>query len=281
MNEYRKFWDQIDQVILLNLPSRKDRYEAFMRGIGALIPPDKLYCFRAVWGKDIEGFGKKPWFRGKKRDNAWASRGGCSLSHSLIFSKAQEEGWKTLLILEDDIALSKSFSFDLLDTLAEKALSRPEWDFLYLGFTNPREPHYTVEKLDETHDLVHVYGAKCTHAYLARVPWKPLIAQLPHRHHVWEWVARHVAVDRYYQECLSFNYTIWVVTPSLIVQEASFSDLLGKQALSHEVNPAFQIAVSQPDTPCFEQAFAKEKQRQKRRSLLRSVRFWKKRLLGF
>src|SRR5687768_5014284 len=95
-------WQLIDGVFVVNLDQRPDRWTEFQAAAQSIIPAEKLHRLSACVGRDLSGFGQRPWFRGGKRDNTWAGRAGCLQSHRRALLKAREAGWRTVLLLEDD-----------------------------------------------------------------------------------------------------------------------------------------------------------------------------------
>ena len=92
-------------ICAINLDTRMDRWEIFQREILPQfegLPVDRI---SATLGTQILGYGKAPYFRGRKRDRTWAARGGCTLSHRNAMLHAKAKGWSHLLILEDDITI--------------------------------------------------------------------------------------------------------------------------------------------------------------------------------
>lgn len=62
------FWDRIDGVLVVNLDSRPDRWQALQAATAGLIPAAKLQRLPATLGAALPGYGVAPWFRGRKRD---------------------------------------------------------------------------------------------------------------------------------------------------------------------------------------------------------------------
>lgn len=78
-------WDFIDKVIYINLNRRKDRRLYLSRELKKLgIPKDKIFRLEAI--EYSPGYI------------------GCAMSHLHALHMADKEGWKNVLILEDDIA---------------------------------------------------------------------------------------------------------------------------------------------------------------------------------
>jgi glycosyl transferase family 25 len=106
-------WEFVDKVIYINLDHRQDRRDImklfFEKG---QIPEDKIVRFPAI--------------KGRKTGE------GCLLSHTGVLILAKQNGWKNILILEDDLQwLDFEPAYKQLCELVEK----PKWDVILLtGF---------------------------------------------------------------------------------------------------------------------------------------------------
>lgn len=214
----------IDGVLVVNLDSRPDRWQQVQALANGLIPAEKLQRLPATAGINLPGYGERPWFRGRKRDKTWAGRAGCALSHRAAIAHARQSGWRSVLILEDDIEPSPSLPAVLASLPA--ALSANDWDVCYLGYTDPVSPYRTLAELPEGHALCQVSGCSTTHAYILRdTTFEWLLGRLPEPHRVWQWTSRHRAIDRWYYRNLARRFVVTAVSPALINQQAGFSDI--------------------------------------------------------
>lgn len=219
------FWQRIDGAFVINLDARADRWAQFQIAARDIIPAEKLHRFSACLGRELPGFGQRPWFQGGKRDKTWAGRAGCLLSHRRALLKARELGWRTTLLLEDDAAFAPDFNC-LADSLAA-ALREHDWEVCYLGFTEPWSPGRQLTKLDGQHSLNQIHGATTTHAYLVRESARDwILARLPDESRVWPWLATHRAIDRWYQRRIGLEFRVVCVTPSVVNQNDSTSDIV-------------------------------------------------------
>lgn len=220
------FWDIVDAVLLINLDQRMDRWAKFQESAAGIIPNEKIHRISAVFGQNLPGYGVKPWFRGGKRDLTWAARAGCTLSHRRALTTACEHGWQTVLILEDDVAIDASFCTILHDIARSLTRNDAAWQICYLGFTDPGAPCRVIDEINASHQLVEISGCTTTHAYLIKPRSRGWILDaLPDDHTVWPWLARHRAIDRWYQTVLSRNFTVTCVSPAVLHQQAGFSDI--------------------------------------------------------
>lgn len=218
------FWALVDGVLVVNLDNRPDRWAHVQSATADFIPPEKLHRLPATLGAGLPGYGAPPWFRSRKRDTTWAGRAGCTLSHRAAVIHAKQKGWRTVLILEDDIELDPALT-EVLSGLPG-ALKACDWDVCYLGYTDPVSPYRTLAKLAQGHGLYAVYGCSTTHAYLlCDRTYDTLLAKLPTAATVWRWISRHRAIDRWYYRNLARHFKVCAVSPALINQQAGLSDI--------------------------------------------------------
>jgi len=225
------FWDQIDAVLVINLDHRPERWERLQAAARGIIPTEKLHRVPAILGRELPGFGQRPWFRGRARDLTWAARAGCTLSHRLALATAREAGWHNVLIMEDDVEFSADFSSMAapLHTALSPGGPAAASDLCYLGYTDPEGPARSLAVLGQQHHLAQVYGCNCAHAYMVKAHVRDwLLAHLPNETNIWPWLSRKRAVDRWYLRTLGRHFQVAAVTPSLVNQLAGFSDIVGR-----------------------------------------------------
>ena len=240
------FWDLIDAVLVINLDQRPERWARLQAATRGLIPAEKLHRVPAIFGRELPGFGQRPWFRGRRRDLTWAARAGCTLSHRRALATAREAGWGTVLILEDDVEFSSNFAPLAASLHAALAPGGPAAasDLYYLGYTDPEGPARSLAALGPQYHLAQVYGCNCAHAYVvtARVRnW--LLARLPDETHIWSWLAHKRAVDRWYLRTLGRHFQVTAVAPSLVNQLAGFSDIVGR-AIDYVAQDGHRLTVA-------------------------------------
>ena len=223
-------WKLIDAVLVINLDHRADRWAQFQQAVAGIIPPEKILRIPAVVGKEIIGYGTRPWFRSRKRDLTWAARAGCVLSHRRALTTARDRGWQTVLILEDDVSIEPAFG-QLAGALAATLAKSPEaWQICYLGFTEPLAPCRVIAALDDSHQLCEISGCTTTHAYLIQARARGwILACLPDATSIWPWLARHRAIDRWYQTVLARHFPVTCVSPAVMNQRPGFSDIVQRQ----------------------------------------------------
>jgi hypothetical protein len=268
-------------ICVINLDSRTDRWEIFQREILPHfhgLPVDRI---SATLGTQIPGYGKAPYFRGRKRDRTWAARGGCTLSHRNAMLHAKAKGWSHLLILEDDITIETTPSPEFLNAL-QNALRSTHFDVCYLGFTDPVPPFRQLINLGSGHALHQVFGCSTTHAYtLSTHAMDCILAALPTTESIWNWIARHRAIDRFLSRNLSPQLNVAALSPSLIIQRPCFSDIVGKDVASCTENHQTNIEPLNPDPQAFDSRMRSQAAAFSRAAYLDQFRGHWKKLRGF
>jgi glycosyl transferase family 25 len=120
--------DCFGRTYVINLPERKDRLNGITRelnaaGLGFTHPKVRLFC--ATRSRETHGFPS-------------AGARGCFLSHLGILTQAREEGLQSILVLEDDLALSPLFAANV-ERLLQEVMHRP-WGFVYFGHREETPP---------------------------------------------------------------------------------------------------------------------------------------------
>ena len=226
---YHSVWNQIDGILVINLDESVERYERFKQVNRNFLPLEKVQRLSAVYGRRLPTFGKKPWFTEQTGDRAnfWGGTAGCALSHRRAIEKAKAEGWKNVLILEDDAVVRDNASG--VDMLAQALEELTGNYMLYLGFNKP-VPYGRLLKKGGAVDLWQVEGVLATHAYLLpQSMYDIVLSLLPTEENVWEWLTRYRAIDSMYRDYLSAvpGVRICALYPVLVDQGESLSDIGG------------------------------------------------------
>jgi glycosyl transferase family 25 len=117
-----KLEDIFARTYIINLPERVDRkkgIERELKGIGSSLIPGKIELFPGVKPEDTRGFPTKGVL-------------GCYLSHLEILKEAREQSLKNVLVIEDDLALSKRFN--RVAKQLSSCLESLDWGIVFLGF---------------------------------------------------------------------------------------------------------------------------------------------------
>jgi len=118
INEY------FDKVICINLAKRYDRWEEMQEQFNK--HKIKVSRFNAIDGNPM-GW-KSENFAGK--ETSFNGAMGCIASHVNVYSLAKQNGWKNVLIIEDDC----DFIDNLNEMFEESIKTLPnKWDLLYFG----------------------------------------------------------------------------------------------------------------------------------------------------
>jgi glycosyl transferase family 25 len=238
-SEGNRLWDG---VVLINLAARPERLQRFEQLAGNVTYLDAWERLEAVDGRTVKGFGERPFFRGGPRDRARAGRGGCVLSHREALLKAKSAGWRSVLVLEDDVSFAEDFEAHVAE-LGEELSRVGNWGVCYLGYTQPVGPFRSVASLGGGRCLVELAGCYTTHAYVARrEAYDAILRQLPDADSIWSWLLRHRAIDRWYARHLSRKFPVLAVTPGICGQYSDFSDIGQRQAGSDR-EAEFEVAI--------------------------------------
>lgn len=222
-------WNEIDGILVINLDSSRERMDKFLADNAETLPLEKVHRLSAVYGRALPSYGKEPWFTARTAERAsyWGGAGGCSLSHARAIARAKAEGWRNVLIMEDDVVTGQH-----PDALAmlEYALKNIKGDYmLYLGYSRPTPYGSAVQKSGE-HALWQVEGVLSTFAYL--VPesmYDRLLAVMPTEENIWEWMSIHRAIDTFYKDTVASmpGVKIYSIQPDLVVHIDGMSDVSG------------------------------------------------------
>lgn len=139
LNEY------FDCIYCINLLHRKDRLDQFKKDNLSILGTSILQVFKAIDGNDLT-------------DPDWQySRGalGCRLSHLAVYKDAVAKKYSKIIVLEDDVILSKHLKESLFDVIK---ITNHDWDMIYLGGTHYLKP----DKVNE--NVVKLNGTLALHA---------------------------------------------------------------------------------------------------------------------
>jgi glycosyl transferase, family 25 len=222
---------EVAGIYVINLDSRPERWELFQselksweKAFGKI--PERL---SAVAGIKLPGYGMKPWFPARIpewRQREWGGKAGCILSHRQAINKAFEQGWKNVLIVEDDTFLTEEIALAWKDGLARLVLDLPEdWSTIYLCTACSISPFRTIGEYQDF-KMVEASGAFGTVAYLLNERiFERVLAELPDERTIWSWVARHKTIDRWCSQNLLRYGRVYLFVPSLVGHHAGSSDI--------------------------------------------------------
>lgn len=224
--EHNYVWDLIDAILVINLPTRPDRWQHFLEKNAALLPMDKVHRVDAVLGVELPGYGEAPWFceRTQNRARVWGGLGGCILSHRKALQMVVDKKWRNALIMEDDAEL---VPMDGLAVLPDFLNPLREPYFVYLGYHCVR-PYGLRLAQKSGHEFWRVEGVLTAHAYVASAEaGRIVVERFPESPDIWEWMARYRGPDTFYRDYLSsdLGVRVHVIWPVLAVQGSIASDI--------------------------------------------------------
>lgn len=229
-------WNSVDGILVINLDTSVERMQKFLADNAETLPINKVQRLSAVLGRALPTYGQAPWFTPATGERArfWGGTAGCALSHRKAIEKARAEGWRNVLIMEDDAVVRCDAAG--MNMLAN-ALETLKGDYmLYLGYNKP-VPYGRMLKKGDGVDLWQVEGVLATHGYLLPASmYDKVLALLPTEENVWEWLTRYRAVDSMYRDYVSAlpGVRICALYPVLVDQGEATSDIGGQAAAEAE-----------------------------------------------
>lgn len=224
------FWNHIDSVYVINLDSRSDRWENFLKASVGIIPREKLHRISGVVGRELSGYGNAPWFseRTGERSPSWGGAAGCALSHRKVLETARDRGDGYFVVFEDDVDFRPiPAAGELLGRFVEeKSLRR---GIFYLGF---HKMPLTGRRLvcENGAEIWQLPGVLALHAYMLHgESVDRLLSLLPTSENVWAWLARYRAIDTWCREYITMQagMPVYGLIPQWVVQSSSHSDIGG------------------------------------------------------
>lgn len=222
-------WSNIDNIYVINLARRADRWQQFLQKHQAILPPDKIIRIEALDGQCLPGYQQPPWFRPHNANRAhnWSGGAGCALSHRAAIAAAQQRNNRYALILEDDACLlEQADSLQLVRRFLSTA--EPDWGLLYLGHHELPARAEKIRARQQQSTLWQIDGVIAAHAYIIPQRAFPfLLKALPNEQNIWQWMARYRAIDRFYRDFFPARSGLktLALTPVLFEQQSGFSDL--------------------------------------------------------
>lgn len=225
-------WDAIGGILVINMDTSPERFASFLHNNAAGFPVHKVQRLSAVAGRQLPDYGKAPWFTAATGERApfWGGTAGCALSHRRAVEYARNQGWRNVLILEDDAAYDAVAG---AESLLNRALQTLQGDYmLYLGFNRPT-PYGRRIMTEQEAGLWQIEGVLATHAYLLPASmYDRLLSLLPTEHTVWDWLSRYRAIDVFYRDFVAAlpGVRIYAVLPVMFCQSDEQSDISGGAA---------------------------------------------------
>ncbi len=224
----RSCWDMLDGVLVINMDTSTERLERFMAHHAPLFPSGKLQRLSAVAGRKLPGYGVPPWFTENTGERAafWGGTAGCALSHRKAIEYAKAQGWRHVLIMEDDAQLEPTPEAEALVARALSELGEAPY-MLYLGYNRPT-PLGSKRWRGESCDIWRVSGVLATHSYIVPASMYDIIlGYLPTEETVWEWLSVYKAVDVMYRSFVALHrgVRVYALYPMMSRQCDAVSDI--------------------------------------------------------
>jgi len=203
--------DRVDKIFCINLDKRPDRWEAVLSQFNKVGLDGHVQRYSAIE----------------------ASPGvvGCTLSHYNIIKKAKEEGYKNVLIFEDDVEFIRTDQFEdtIINSFSQLESLNIDYDMFYLGGNVKGNNNKRINT-----NLVELNNVKCAHAYITCESVYDTILNIIDAgdiNNIWSWNGGNpdrLNIDYTYAARIAPNYNVYGVWPMLAKQAAGISDLNGE-----------------------------------------------------
>jgi hypothetical protein len=144
--------DFFERTYIINLPQRTDRRRAMLKeleGVEISLVPKKVEIFPAICPTDAGAFPS-------------IGARGCFLSHLNVLKRVKEDCLANVLVMEDDLSISKNFMADEANLVNQ--LSASNWGFVYFGHVEKTlpAPKATLQPFSGNLLTTHFYGVNAT-----------------------------------------------------------------------------------------------------------------------
>jgi GR25 family glycosyltransferase involved in LPS biosynthesis len=211
--------ESIDKIYIINLKNRTDRWKLCLEQLQKYnitnykrfnaIKPDLKKIKKIHYSKNNLRIGGNKYIIGAL---------GCKLSHLNIVQEAKKNGYKKILILEDDFLLTKDFIDKLQKVMKDIEDNKIHINMLYLGFSIIRKNPYKDTVIP---NLKQITNGHTTHAYMLNSEFYDTIIK--------EVTTCYCEIDVCYANMQKKYKGIYGVYPCLISQRESYSDILCKK----------------------------------------------------
>ncbi|MEL7087601.1 MAG: hypothetical protein AAGL98_04045 [Planctomycetota bacterium] len=191
--------------------------------------PDRLEAFRDEFKREApgQGFERFPALTASIAEQPKVNaRIGCLLSHRGVIEMARERGWEYVVAFEDDVSLVPDAGARW--TKAIEQLGNRPWELLFLG-QNTQGPIYR-----EQGNLYRISRCVALHAVVYhRRSYDAILRRLPATEaEALPFVARHKAIDVFFERHVIPLVPAYCVWPHLAHQRAGVSDIQGTQTVA-------------------------------------------------
>lgn len=205
---------KIDKIFIINLDYREDRRESAKKQIEKLIQGTNLTYEFFITSKPLEipnDYLIEPpkWFNNGNFDEYRRGSYGCMQSHIKVLEIAKERGYKTIMIVEDDIGFSNVKFTEILKNVIIDV------DMLYIsGRDEPGKTEKITEKLKLTH------GTMTTGGYIVN-------------ENAINYILKHIKdykkeIDLFYKDDVQQKLCCCSLHPYIGIQLMSYSDILNR-----------------------------------------------------
>lgn len=222
-----KAWDKVDGILVINLDAFPERMAQFLEDNKYTVPKEKVHRLVAVDGRKLPGYGEPPWFTERTMERAyfWGGTAGCALSHRKAIERAKSEGWRNVLILEDDVrVLADPGSLAIFAHALENLQGQY---MLYLGYSRPT-PYGRKVYREGSHALWQTEGVLAGYGYMVpQSMYDRILSMMPTEENIWEWLSIYRAVDSFYRDNVATlsGVKVYMVQPDLIVHVDGISSI--------------------------------------------------------
>lgn len=200
-----------ERVVVINLRSRPDRLSAFLANVDMADWPFRVP--EIVYGVKGSAVPVPACFV------AGAGAFGCRQSHISVLQQALTDGVESLLVLEDDAVMCRSFRKVFLEFINELP---PNWDGIMLGGEH-KDPPIPIKP-----NIVQCIRTHRTHAYACR---KKLMYALFEN-----WLNYDKHIDWRFGELMS-TFNVYAPSPFLFAQNEGLSDIAGRTLPRRQWDP--------------------------------------------
>ena len=208
--------EYFDAVYCICMADRPRKRDFLLKQIKHFYPDLKPVVFDAVNTRHIKGKGHHV---------------GCAMSHRNVMQDAKSQGFKRIVVFEEDAILHKDFK-NILSKATEEIKDRP-WDLFYLGAHCQRNIKINpFPKEENCQYLLKPSGMTCTHGICYNETFYDwVIDRVPseiEKAHVW--CNQNVAIDQWYRNFQNQN-------------NDSYKKYIGRSSIAYITSP---IITSQP-----------------------------------
>jgi len=206
-------FDFFEQIFCINLDSRPDRWEDFLKEAKKIGIQDRVTRFSGVVPPSGDG------------------AVGCKVSTLKIIELAKEKNLKNFLIFEDDVVFSK----DTVKNMVFSIHQLPEdWDMFYLGINLKKQ------SFKYSPNLVKVEGGRTTHAVAYR---NSIYQKILQENSLDVNQKIDLEIDKYYELKVHPCKNVYCSYPLVASQREGYSDIQNRKINYSFINNAFSTFV--------------------------------------